>query len=171
MGSNPSHFGKSCGGNCPVENVSWEDAKKFIDKLNAKNDGFVYSLPTEAQWEYAARAGAAPTSAGELDATAWYGKNADGKTHPAGTKRPNAFGLYDMLGNVWDWCDDWYADYTVAAVTDPKGPDRGKYRVLRGGAWKDNAADVRTTYRGGLSPNTRYKDSGFRVVARPKIIM
>ena len=99
MGSNPSSFDK-CGADCPVENVSWEDVKRFIDKLNAKNDRFVYSLPTEAQWEYAARAGNAPTSASELDGTAWYGKNADGKTHPAGTKRPNAFGLYDMLGNV-----------------------------------------------------------------------
>ncbi len=166
MGSNPSSFDK-CGAACPIENVSWEDAHQFIEKLNAKNDGFVYSLPTEAEWEYAARAGNA-YSANALDGTAWYDKNSNGKTHPAGEKQPNAFGLYDMLGNVWEWCEDWYGDYAVASVTNPKGPAKGKYRVLRGGAWKDGGSDMRTTYRAALKPSFKYKDSGFRVVARPR---
>lgn len=167
MGLNPSEFDK-CGGNCPVENVSWDDAQRFIAKLNAKNDGFVYSLPTEAQWEYAARAGTTGKWAGDLGSMAWYSDNSGGRTQPVGTKQPNAFGLYDMHGNVWEWCEDWYGNYPRTPETDPKGPAKGKWRILRGGSWKDGKDDQRSAYRGGLSPSTKYKDMGFRVVAKAR---
>ena len=161
---NPSNFGE-CGSNCPVDNVSWEDAKRFVERLNAKNDGFSYSLPTEAEWEYAARAG---TSAppGNLDEIAWHSRNSGGKTHPVGTRKPNAFGLFDMHGNVWEWCEAWYGNYSDKAETDPKGPPIGKQRVLRGGSWRDGAVYIRSAARAKLEPPTRFKDMGFRVVAR-----
>lgn len=167
MGTNPSEFDK-CGGNCPVDNVSWDDIQRFIAKLNAKNDGFVYSLPTEAQWEYAARAGTTGKYAGDLASMAWYKSNSNGTTHPVGTKQPNAFGLYDMHGNLWEWCEDRYGAYPITPETDPKGPANGDKRVLRGGSWKDGADEQRSAIRAWLSPSTRYKDMGFRVVARPK---
>ena len=165
MGLNPSSFGE-CGSICPVDNVSWEDAQRFIERLNAKNDGFHYSLPTEAQWEYAARAGTTAAHAGNLDEMAWYGKNSGGTTHPVGTKKPNAFGLFDMHGNVWEWCDAWYGNYSANAETDPKGPLTGTHRILRGGSWKDQASNARSAVRAWLPATTRYKDMGFRVVAR-----
>ena len=167
MGVNPSDFEK-CGGACPVENVSWEDAQRFVAKLNARNDGFVYSLPTEAQWEYAARAGTSDKWAGDVKEMAWYSDNSGGRTQAVGTKRANAFGLYDMHGNVWEWCEDWYGDYPKTPETDPTGAAKGKYRILRGGSWKDGPSDARSAYRGGLSPDTKYKDIGFRVVARAR---
>ncbi len=167
MGVNPSDFEK-CGGACPVENVSWEDAQRFVARLNARNDGFVYSLPTEAQWEYAARGGTTGKWAGDVKEMAWYSDNSNGRTQSVGTKRANAFGLYDMHGNVWEWCADWYGDYPKTPETDPRGPAKGKYRILRGGSWKDGSGDARSAYRGGLSPKTKYKDIGFRVVARAK---
>ncbi len=148
--------------------MSWEDAKRFIDRLNAKNDGFHYSLPTEAQWEYAARAGTTMAHAGNVDEMAWHNKNSSAKTHPVGVKKPNAFGLFDMHGNVWEWCDEWYGNYPATSETDPKGPVTGKDRVLRGGSWKDAGADTRSSIRAWLAPTTRYKDMGFRVVARVK---
>jgi formylglycine-generating enzyme required for sulfatase activity len=157
MGVNPSDFEK-CGGACPVENVSWEDAQRFVARLNAKNDGFVYSLPTEAQWEYAARAGTTGKWAGDLKEMAWYSDNSNGRTQPVGTKRANAFGLHDMHGNVWEWCEDWYGDYPKIPETDPRGPAKGKYRILRGGSWKDGSGDARSAYRGGLSPSTKYDE-------------
>ena len=167
MGVNPSDFEK-CGGACPVENVSWEDAQRFVAKLNTRNDGFVYSLPTEAQWEYAARAGRDGKWAGDVKEMAWYSDNSGGRTQSVGTKRANAFGLYDMHGNVWEWCADWYDRYPKTPETDPLGAAKGKYRILRGGSWKDGPADARSAYRGGLSPDTKYKDIGFRVVARAR---
>lgn len=167
MGLNPSEFDK-CSGNCPVENVSWDEVQRFIAKLNGKNDGFVYGLPTEAQWEYAARAGTTGKWAGDLSSLSWHKENSGGRTQPVGTKQPNAFGLFDMHGNVWEWCEDWYGDYPKTPETDPKGPTKGKWRVLRGGSWKDGKDDQRSAYRGGLSPSTKYKDIGFRIVARAK---
>ncbi|MEQ1603838.1 MAG: formylglycine-generating enzyme family protein [Pyrinomonadaceae bacterium] len=166
MGVNPSDFEK-CGGACPVENVSWEDAQRFVARLNARNDGFVYSLPTEAQWEYAARGGTTGKWAGDVKEMAWYSYDSNGRTQP-GTKRANAFGLYDMHGNVWEWCSDWYGNYPKTPETDPIGAAKGKYRILRGGSWKDGSGDARSAYRGGLSPKTKYKDIGFRVAARAK---
>lgn len=167
MGLNPSEFDK-CGGNCPVDNVSWDDIQRFIAKLNARNDGFVYSLPTEAQWEYAARAGTTGKYAGDLASMAWYKSNSNGTTHPVGTKQPNPFGLYDMHGNLWEWCEDRYGAYPITPETDPRGAANGDKRVLRGGSWKDGADEQRSAIRAWLSPSTRYKDMGFRVVARPK---
>ena len=167
MGVNPSDFEK-CGGACPVENVSWEDAQRFVAKLNTRNDGFVYSLPTEAQWEYAARAGRDGKWAGDVKEMAWYSDNSGGRTQAVGTKRANAFGLYDMHGNVWEWCEDWYDRYPKTPETDPLGAAKGKYRILRGGSWKDGPSDARSAYRGALSPDTKYKDIGFRVVARAR---
>lgn len=166
VGKNPSYF-KGCS-NCPLETVSWDDAREFISQLNANNDGFIYSLPTEAQWEYAARAGTTGLYAGNLDDMAWYNKNSDLKTHPVGTKQPNAFGLYDMHGNVWEWCEDWYGSYSATAATDPTGPSSGTYRVVRGGAGDDYANYARSANRYGNDPTVRDYSSGFRVAARPR---
>jgi formylglycine-generating enzyme required for sulfatase activity len=131
MGNNPSDF---VGPNRPVEQVSWNDAQEFLKKLNAKEKGGRYRLPTEAEWEYAARAGdtGKPTN---LDAVAWWPP--DRVTHPVGQKEPNGWGLYDMLGNVWEWCEDWYDKdyYRNSPSVNPKGPESGTYRVLRGGSW------------------------------------
>src|SRR6185295_12837821 len=107
MGDNPSNFK---GANLPVEKVSWNDAQDFLLKLNAR-DGYTYRLPTEAEWEYACRAGSMGDFAGELDDVAWYDKNSGSKTHPVGQKRPNVWGLYDMHGNVSEWCSDWYLEF------------------------------------------------------------
>jgi formylglycine-generating enzyme required for sulfatase activity len=131
MGNNPSNFK---GNNLPVETVSWDDAQEFIKKLNAKGEG-TYRLPTEAEWEYAARAGTTGDYAGNLDSMAWYSANSDMKTHPIGQKQANAWGLYDMHGNVWEWCEDWYDSYPSGTVTDPTGAASGSYRVIRGSCW------------------------------------
>ena len=117
MGSNPSHF-KECGLDCPVEEVSWEDAQEFIRRLNAMDGAGTYRLPTEAEWEYAARAGTTGDRYGNLDAIAWHDGNSGGDPHPVGQKAPNAFGLHDMLGNVWEWVGDWYGGYPGGTVTD-----------------------------------------------------
>ena len=132
MGSNPSAFDE-CGGDCPVEKVSWDEVQEFIGRLNALEGEARYRLPTEAEWEYAARAGTtADRYAGNLDAIAWYGENSGARPHPVGRKAPNAFGLHDMLGNVWEWVQDWYGAYPGGSVTDPQGPASGSRRVDRG---------------------------------------
>jgi formylglycine-generating enzyme required for sulfatase activity len=171
MGNNPSSF-KDCGGNCPVETVSWNDAQDFINKLNERNDGFKYRLPTEAEWEYACRAGTTGrNSAAELDNIAWYADNSIGKPHIVGGKQPNAFGLYDMLGNVDEWCKDWYHDNYNGAPSDGSAwLDGGEQRdrVLRGASW-----DLPVFYFGSADRNRLPPDSrntlngrvGFRVVA------
>jgi formylglycine-generating enzyme required for sulfatase activity len=161
MGSNPSHFK---GDAPPVEFVSWADAQEFINKLNAKNDGYRYRLPTEAEWEYAARAGT--THEGLLE-TAWYrATNSNRQTHPVGQNKPNAWGLYDMLGNVAEIVDDWYGEqyYGGGAMTDPKGPSTGSFKVLRGSSWNNQASSVRVSFRGVASPANRDADSGFRLL-------
>jgi formylglycine-generating enzyme required for sulfatase activity len=167
MGDNPSEF-KDCGDDCPVENVSWNDAQGFIKKLNEIEGVDNYRLPTEAEWEYACRAETNTEfsfgdEASELGEYAWYIDNSGDRTHPVGTKKPNAWGLYDMHGNVIEWCQDWYADYPSNSVTDPKGPSKGEYRVLRGGSWLINARRIRSADRFRNDPNYRYLGIGFRV--------
>ena len=171
MGTNPSRF-PDCGSRCPVEKVSWEDAQAFIRELNERESGsgYEYRLPTEAEWEYAARAGTSGIRYGELDEIAWYSANSAEKTHPVGQKEENAWGLHDMLGNVWEWTGDWYGVYPSGPVTDPEGPDSGSNRVTRGGSWDDGAGAVRSADRSGSSPDfsgrTRWRNVsiGFRLV-------
>jgi formylglycine-generating enzyme required for sulfatase activity len=144
--------------------VSWDDAQNFINKLNESNDGFRYRLPTEAEWEYACRAGTTGDYAGNHADMAWYDKNSGYKTHPVGTRQPNGFGLHDMHGNVLEWCQDWYdaSYYASSPATDPQGPGSGQYRVLRGGQWDLNASYLRSAHRLDYPPVGRF---GFRVVA------
>ena len=167
MGANPSRF-TDCGPRCPVERVSWEDIQGFIARLNereaAAGSAARYRLPTEAEWEYAARSGTVGARYGELDAIAWYRDNSDSKTHPVGEKAATAWGLHDMLGNVWEWVSDWYGYYPSGAVTDPTGPDTGSDRVVRGGSWFYYAGAVRSADRFNFDPGSRYGDIGFRVV-------
>ncbi|MBP5320757.1 MAG: formylglycine-generating enzyme family protein, partial [Kiritimatiellae bacterium] len=156
---NPSRYK---GDNLPVEQVSWEDCQEFIAKGN-KELGLEFRLPTEAEWEYACRAGTtgAYGGTGGLDEMGWYSNNSGSKTHSVGQKKPNAWGLYDMHGNVWEWCADWYDDYPPGSVTDPTGPAFGGNRVLRGGGWCNLALHCRSAYRLRDLPGGRY---GFRLV-------
>ncbi len=171
MGSNPSDF-KDCGDNCPVDNVSWNDAVEFIGKLNEKNDGLRYSLPSEAEWEYAARAGTTSDWYGNLGEIAWYSANSGGKTHPVGEKKPNAFGLYDMSGNVREWVQDIYSgNGYVGLPTDGSANvtiGDSTLRVLRGGSWGYFADITRSAIRIRLDPSKRYNFNSFRVLARPR---
>ena len=181
MGNNPSSYK---GSNRPVENVSWEDAKEFCNKLNERYagkfpTGYKFDLPTEAQWEYACRAGTTTAlnngtnltsergKCSNLNEVGWYRRNCGSDGHKAvGQKRPNNWGLYDMHGNVCEWCRDWYASYTGDA-TDPTGPASGSYRVVRGGAWYIYAGDCRSASRGRGSPGLRLKYLGFRLALVP----
>jgi formylglycine-generating enzyme required for sulfatase activity len=164
---NPSHF-SGCGEDCPVERVSWNFAREFIRNLNQKENTNKYRLPTEAEWEYAARGGrtddrwAGTGSETYLTEYAWYSVNSGGKTHPVGQKRPNGYGLFDMSGNVWEWCQDWYGSYPSGPVADPKGPSSGHDRVLRGGSWNDIARYVRSAVRVKKGPED-HGGFGFRV--------
>lgn len=167
IGNNPSQFK---GDNNPVEQVSWNDAVAFCEKLNAGiPSGAKMALPTEAQWEYACRAGTKTEYySGDdeegLKSIAWYNGNSDKKTHPVGEKKPNAFGLYDMSGNVCEWCQDWYGHYPQIAVTDPSGLEKGSYRVIRGGRWDCNPQYCRSAYRTLDDPSSTDFNFGFRVV-------
>ncbi len=169
MGSNPSFF-KNCGDKCPVEQVSWNDIQGFLTKLNAKT-GRTYRLPTEAEWEYAARSGgkkekyAGTSSDAELGKYAWYSANAGGIIHQSGQKQPNGLGLYDMTGNVWEWCQDWYGEmyYNQSTPKNPAGPQSGTRRVLRGGAWLFEPAGIRAATRYGLLPEAKGDIYGFRL--------
>jgi len=174
MGYNPSYF-KNCGKDCPVENVSWLDVQEFIKRLNCK--GGSYRLPTEAEWEYAARAGTTtPFAFGKCLNTDQANYNGNyplegcqkgkyrGKTVPVGSFAPNAWGLYDMHGNVWEWVQDWYKEYPADAVTDPVGPSSGSSRVLRGGGWDSVARYCRTAFRVNDTPVNRFNGRGFRLV-------
>jgi len=175
MGNNPSKF-SGCGDGCPVEKVSWEDAHEFIEKLNQQENANRYSLPTEAQWEYAARAGSTSALANgdlvetlcgfdtNLNSMGWYCGNAESKTHPVAQKQANSWGLFDMHGNVWEWCQDWYGSYPNYSVTDPIGPSSGSNRVQRGGSWHVNARGARSALRDSDSPDTRYSTIGFRLL-------
>jgi formylglycine-generating enzyme required for sulfatase activity len=168
MGENPSNFK---GEDLPVEQVSWTDAQSFIRKLNERGDPFIYRLPTESEWEYACHAQMTGESMGALDLLAWYFNNSAGKTHPVGEKQANAWGLYDMLGNVWEWCEDVYHETYRGAPADGSawlaGGDQ-KYRVMRGGSWIDNAFYCRVAERIRATPETRQRNSGLRIVAVPR---
>ncbi len=203
MGNNPSYF-QNCGENCPVEQVSWNDAQEFIKKLCEleKMSPCKYRLPTEAEWEYAARAGSrtriytgdmkelGENNSPELDGIAWYGGNSgvsygggydcsewsekqysslECGAHPVGQKKPNAWGLYDMIGNVWEWNEDRYDSkyYENDNQTDPKGAEKGKDRSLRGGSWSSLAGDDRLSYRNRSYPDNRDTYYGFRLVLLP----
>ena len=164
MGNKPSNFK---GDNLPVENVSWEDSQTFIGKLNDLT-GKRFRLPTEAEWEYAARGGKRSnhtqySGSSNIDDVAWYSGNSGSKTHPVKTKKPNEFGLYDMSGNVNEWCQDWYGSYSSNAQTNPTGPDSGSYRVFRGGTWSIFGWFCRSSFRGNSSPGYRGYGLGFRL--------
>ena len=174
MGNNPSGF-KECGDDCPVERVSWYDIQNFMKKLNKQEGVSTYRLPTEAEWEYAARAGTiTPFSFGDClskDQANYDGDNSltgcpkgeyRGKTVPVGSFPPNAWGLYDMHGNVWEWCQDWYGKYPEESVTDPVGPGGGEFRVLRGGSWINDGWNVRSAFRFRREPGFRFRFHGFR---------
>jgi formylglycine-generating enzyme required for sulfatase activity len=163
MGENPSHF-KDCP-TCPVENVTWHEARTYCEKMGKQ-------LPTEAQWEYACRAGSASinywtdTSAQDY---AWYRDNSGQKTHPVGQKKPNNYGLYDMIGNVWEWCGDWFdSTYYEKKVSDnPKGPDSDMHRIFRGASWQSDPSVLRSAARDGAVPEDQSYLFGFRCVCQP----
>lgn len=176
IGSNPSHFQgdkiKDYGRNHPVEQVSWEDAVEFCRKLSEFPEeqklGRVYRLPTEAQWEYACRAGTTTRySFGDnylmLSDYAWFEKNSDFQTHAVGKKKPNAWGLHDMHGNVQEWCSNWKGNYQKWAVTDPVGPEEGFFRIHRGGSWTLSSSFFRSAETSGSKPSARTSSTGFRV--------
>lgn len=164
MGSNPSRFK---GGKLPVEQVSWNDCQTFITKLNQLT-GKTFRLPTEAEWEYAARGGnkskgytySGSNTAGDV---AWCWENSDGTTHEVATKAPNELGIYDMTGNVWEWCQDWYGLYSSDSQTNPTGPSSGSRRVDRGDAWNSSAAAIRIANRGHSEPTDWWYFIGLRL--------
>jgi len=169
MGNNQSSFK---GVNLPVENVSWNDVQEFIRKLNAQT-GKQYRLPTEAEWEYAARGGASSrgykySGSNTSGNVAWYSENSGNRTRPVGTKFPNELGIYDMSGNVWEWCSDWYGEYCSSVQTNPKGPSSGSDRMARGGSWISYARRVRVSNRDYYAPDFRRSILGFRLASSSK---
>ncbi len=158
VGSDPSHFK---GASLPVESVSWDDIQVFLARLNARDREHLYRLPTEAEWEFACTEAAA-----ELAGRAWYKDNSGGRTQPVGGKQPNARGVYDTLGNVAEWVQDWYGRdyYAESPAADPQGPGSGSYRVFRGGSWLDPGKYCRVTARNFEFPVSRLHNVGFRVV-------
>ena len=171
MGTNPSSFKR--GADYPVENVSWEEAQAFCQELSRKT-GKTYCLPTEAQWEYAARGGSKNegtkySGSWSIDAVAWYRDNSGVYTHPVGTKRPNALGIHDMSGNVWEWCSDWYGNYCTYDTQNPTGASGGSTHVMRGGSWYNYAGYCGVSCRAYYSPGSLWFDRGrgLRVVLLP----
>ncbi|MFN5274529.1 MAG: formylglycine-generating enzyme family protein [Planctomycetota bacterium] len=183
IGKNPSHFQGAVVSNenadIPVENVSWDDAVEFCKKLSdlpeEKKAGRLYRLPTEAEWEYACRAGSKTAYSfddeeGLLPEYGWFKRNSSNRTHTVGLLESNAWGLYDMHGNVWEWCSDRYGEYPKGAVSDPTGPKEGSFRVLRGGSWNDGAARCRSASRIREHASRLFGNCGFRVaLSSPKI--
>ena len=179
MGSNPSYFSTSeiydfdrdreYGDDLsrPVECVSWEDCNAFMEKLNELT-GQHFRIPTEAEWEFAARGGNKThgylyAGSDSFDEVAWCGENSDYMTHPVGQKKPNELGLFDMSGNVWEWCWDWYGDYSSSSQTNPMGSSSGSNRVIRGGSWYDIDVFCRMASRGSISPGILDISCGFRL--------
>jgi formylglycine-generating enzyme required for sulfatase activity len=180
MGMNPSYFqGCKIGGDCsnhPVEGVSWDDAVEFCKKLSElpeeKKAKRTYRLPTEAEWEYACRAGTKTSFSfgdgkGLIGDFAWYDENSMRRTHPVGQKRPNKWGLYDMHGNVWEWCADWYDVYPKETSIDPVGPKNGSFRIHRGGSWGSEFGGCLSAHRNWYYPPYRNNSIGFRVALGP----
>ena len=164
MSSNPSHFK---GARRPVENVSWDDCQKFISQLN-KLTGKHFRLPTEAEWEFAARGGKKGygckfAGSNYIDDVAWYRGNSGGETHPVGQKQANELGLYDLSGNVWEWCQDWHGEYSSNTQTNPSGPGSGSAHVSRGGSWSSNARICRSSIRGSFAPLFSSDNLGLRL--------
>ena len=164
MGNNPSVFESA---KLPVERVSWEECQEFIRKLNELT-GKQFRLPTEAEWEFAARGGTKSkgyenSGSNDIDAVAWYESNSNSKTHEVGTKAPNELGLYDMSGNVREWCQDWYGSHSSSAQTNPTGPTSGSNRVNRGGCWNGLARHCRVSGRFSNSPGYRGSGLGLRL--------
>lgn len=169
----PSHYK---GPQRPVEFISWKGAVEFCQKLNERERsagrlprGYAYRLPTEAEWEYACRLGTEGGSPGVTPDTGWYAINAKETTHPVGEKRPNALGLYDMFGNVAEWCVDWFGRYRDKPVTDYSGPSAGDFRVARGGCSFDIAYGCRPSYRTGAEPIVRSAGIGMRLALAPEL--
>lgn len=167
MGDNPSAH-TSCGADCPVDSVSWNDAQEFIAQLNVKSRA-TYRLPTEAEWEYAARSGGRQEKfpGGENpDELAWYDRTSENTTHKVGQKRPNGLGLYDLAGNVAEWCEDWYGEesYAHSPKKSPRGPESGNESVLRGGAFNYGATHVRSVNRNKDKADSRAEEYGLRLV-------
>jgi formylglycine-generating enzyme required for sulfatase activity len=164
MGYNPSHF---VGDSLPVDNISWVDAKTFVYELN-KMTGKNYRLPTEAEWEFAARGGRWSkgfnySGSDNIGEVAWCDGNSGRKTNPVGTKAPNELGIYDMSGNVYEWCSDRYAIYKGEELINPQGPDFGKARVMRGGSWRSESRNCRNTYRSSEDYEARILNCGLRL--------
>ena len=165
MGRNPSKFK---GDDLPVEKFSWDDCQEFISKLNSM-PGRKFRLPTEAEWEYAARGGKKSrgyqySGSSKMSEVAWYTANSGSKTHPVGKKQANELGLYDMTGNVLEWCQDWYGSYVSSSQTNPTGAFSGFFRVFRGGSWYGNAGNCRSSCRDSYNPGNRNFDLGLRLV-------
>ena len=168
MGNNPSRFE---GDNLPVECVSWNDCETFISRLNSIT-GKNFRLPTEAEWEFAARGGNKSShyqysGSNNLNDVAWYADNSGNKTHAVATKHPNELGIYDMSGNVWEWCSDWYGNYSSSSQTNPQGPNSGSSRVFRGGSWDYDARYCRSSFRNYFIPFISYFNLGLRLVLVP----
>jgi formylglycine-generating enzyme required for sulfatase activity len=170
-GSNSAKFK---GRSNPVEQVSWDDAQEFISRLNAKEGHNRYRLPTEMEWELAARGGTNTqyffgSSEGRLGEYAWYKNNSGHTTHPVGRKKPNPYGLYDIYGNVWEWVQDWYADMPMEReLRDYRGSGEGSHRVDRGGGWGSGDTACRSGLRRGVTPVGRGDDVGFRLALSPE---
>jgi WD40 repeat protein/formylglycine-generating enzyme required for sulfatase activity len=165
MGHNPSNFR---GIRLPVENVSWNDVKIFIEILNSKSSKYIYRLPSEAEWEYVARAGIKGENLENIDDIAWYSLNSQLKTHPIGGKQANRWGVYDLYGNVMEWCEDWKGDYLSGTVKDPKGESSGSLRIFRGGCWATVLANFSPSFRFYNAPVAQDNLVGFRLVREKK---
>ena len=167
MDNNPSYFK---GDNLPVDRIKWDDCQEFIRRLNSlSNNLYHFRLPTEAEWEYAARGGKHSngtkySGGSEINSVAWFADNSSKTTHSVKSKLPNELGLYDMNGNVWEWCSDWFDNYKSKKQTDPQGPTTGIYRVLRGGSWMDRAERCRVSLRNPYWPTEGPHTVGFRIV-------
>ena len=171
MKDNPSNFGQ-CGGDCPVESVSWNDVQEFIQKINKMEGEGRYRLPTEAEWEYACRAGSKmgycfDSKKDDLREYAWYDMNSGWHTNPVGRKTANRWGLLDMHGNVWEWCQDHYSSYPEEPVTDPLAAVGDPSRIQRGGSWENGPRDLRCAKRGSSIPKEESGAWGFRLVMTP----